>query len=411
MMRSNLRRLIACAFAFLCAAIVLSGTASAQTYTVLHQFTGEADGGGPLTGLTIDAAGRLYGTTSVGGAGNGTVFQLKRAGSGWTFAPLYSFLGGNDGALPDGRVVFGPNGTLYGTTLQGGGATYCIGGCGTVFNLHAPARACSRALCPWMEEVLYAFQGGNTDDGLDPLGDLIFDASGNLFGVTDGGGVNFAGTVYELTPSGGSWSENVLHNFVFGPNDGQTPQAGVVLEGASTLYGTTTGGGHYSGGTVFELGRSGSGWIESLIHSFHPVTDGNTPIGISMDSAGNLYGGTLFGGPDTFGTVWQLSQSGGSWTFNVISPDPGDTCGVAGPVTLDSAGNVYGATCDTIFELSPSGGGWTHTVLYRFSGGPDGGQANGNLVLDANGNIYGTTYNGGGGNCSGGCGVVYEIER
>ncbi len=410
-MSSYLRSLTSRILAVLFAAIVLSVCATAQTYTVLHEFTGGSDGGGPLAGLTMDTGGRLYGTTSAGGSGNGTVFQLKHAGSGWVFVPLYSFQGGNDGAVPDGRVVFGPNGTLYGTTLEGGGGTYCVGGCGTVFNVHAPARACSRALCPWAEEVLYAFQGGSTDDGLRPLGDLVFDPSGNLFGVTDGGGANFSGTVYELTPSGGSWSESVLHNFVFGENDGQTPQAGMVLQGTSTLYGTTADGGHYTGGVVFELTRSGSDWVESLIHSFHPTTDGNVPNGISADSAGNLYGGTLFGGPDSLGTVWQLSQSAGNWTFNVISPDPGDNCGVAGPLTLDSAGNIYGATCDEIFELSPSGGGWTHTVLHHFTGGMDGIQANGNMVLDANGNIYGTTYQGGIGNCSMGCGLVYEISR
>jgi len=248
------------------------------------------------------------------------------------------------------------------------------------------------------------------DDGRGPIGNLVFDPSGNIFGVTEFGGVHSAGTVYELMPSNGSWTENALYSFLYSQTDGGFPQAGMVLEGTNSLYGTTADGGEYTGGVVFGVTRSGSGWTESLLHSFEPTTDGTLPIGIAADGAGNLYGGTLFGGPDDAGTVWQLSQSNGNWMFNVIYPNSGDTCGVAGPLTLDTAGNIYGATCDRVFELSPSGGGWNYTELHHFTG-MDGSSANGSLILDANGNIYGTTYSGGGGNCPDGCGVVFEISR
>ncbi len=381
--------------------------AMAQTYTVLHQFTGGPDGAGPAAGLTLDAGGHLFGTTTAGAAGNGTVFELKRAGSGWVFSPLYSFLGGNDGAVPEGGVVFGPNGTLYGTTSAGGGSSHCSGGCGTVFNLRPPPRACSRTLCPWSENLIYAFQGPFVDDGDVPNGNLVFDPSGNIFGVTRGGGAEGAGTVYELSPSGGSWAEAVLYSFLQGQNDGQNP-SGVILQETGSLYGTTTIGGAYGGGVVFELNRSGSSWVESLLHSFRPATDGNSPGGVVADGAGDLYGGTLFAGPYNAGTVWQLTQSNGNWTFNVIYANHQGECGVQGALTLDAAGNIYGATCSAVFELTPSGGGWNYTEIYQFTGA---GGPNGNLVLDANGNIYGTTYSGGIGNCFMGCGVVFEISR
>lgn len=171
------RHLSGPAFALALVSVFAIQPASAQTFTVLHEFTDGADGAGPLTGLTIDPGGHLFGTTTAGGTGNGTVFEMKRAGNGWTFATLYTFLGdnGNDGATPEARVGFGPNGTLYGTTAHGGGGKRCGGGCGTVFNLRPPATICNRSSCPWTETILYRFLGNRVNDGFGPLGDLVFD--------------------------------------------------------------------------------------------------------------------------------------------------------------------------------------------------------------------------------------------
>ena len=164
--------------------------AQAQTFKVIYNFTGGQDGGAPGAGLTMDRAGNLYGTATGGGSsGNGTVFKLSHKGSGkgsgWVLAPLYSFQGGNDGATPIARVIFGPDGSLYGTTTYGGiqGCRFGYDTCGTVFKLQPPPVACKTALCPWTETVLYRFTGGS-DGGHPQNGDLLFDQSGTLYGTT-----------------------------------------------------------------------------------------------------------------------------------------------------------------------------------------------------------------------------------
>jgi len=199
---------------------------AAQTFTVLHSFTGYGDGSLPTAGLTADGTGNFYGTATSGGTNNhGTVFKLSSAGSGWVVTPIYSFQAGTDGAYPQARVVFGPDGTLYGTTTFGG-ALY-----GTVFNLRPPAAACKTALCPWTETVLYRFTGGS--DGAYPeLGDLTFDSSGNIYGTTGGGAGT--STVFKLSRSGQSWTFSVLYTFTCG-NDGCEPYSGVIFDQAGTF--------------------------------------------------------------------------------------------------------------------------------------------------------------------------------
>jgi uncharacterized repeat protein (TIGR03803 family) len=167
--------------------VALATAAQAQTFKVLHTFTGGADGGYPYAGLTMNRAGNLYGTAGGGGntggncgnTGCGTVFKLAHVGSGWVFTPIYSFTGGNDGSTPEAGVVFGPDGSLYGTTGYGG--QY---GNGIVFNLKPSPTACKAALCPWTEIVLYSFPAG---DSPLPLGDVVFDQVGNLYGSTFAG--------------------------------------------------------------------------------------------------------------------------------------------------------------------------------------------------------------------------------
>jgi uncharacterized repeat protein (TIGR03803 family) len=407
-------------------------SAQAQTFTVLHNFSAGTDGVNPRAGLTIDSSGSLYGTTTAGPGdhgqcyiwGCGTVYKMQHKGSGWVFNPLYSFNGGGDGAWPDSRVIFGPNGTLYGTTLYGGGRGYgsCFGNpydyCGTVFSLRPSVTACKSALCPWTETQLYNFSG--SADGQYPGGDLTFDHAGNIYGTTEEGGSGCSGdgcgTVYELTPSGSGWTKSILYAFA-GGNDGAGPYSGVIFDKAGDLYGTTLGGGSYNNGTVYELTyTAGVGWTENILHGFISGNDGSAPVGgLTFDQSGNLYGTTTSAGSGGGGTVFQLAPSGSSWTYSVLYSFTGTNngCGPLGSLVMDKAGSLYGTTyCDganhdgNVFKLTPSGGSWTYTSLHDFTGRDDGGYPVSNVVFDAKGNLYGTTYIGG---TQGGGGVVWEI--
>jgi uncharacterized repeat protein (TIGR03803 family) len=213
-----------------------SMAAHAETWTVIHSFSGP-DGSGPSAGLTMDAAGNLYGTASQGGTHNqGAVFKLTHKSSGWIFTPLYSF-SGPDGSYPSSRVMIGPDGTLYGTTTYGGAAGY-----GAVFRLQPPAGFCHSFQCPWTETVLYSFQGGS--NGKEPAyGDLVFDQQGNIYGTALEGGINGSncyglgcGVVYKLTRSGNSWTYSLVYSFL-GGDDGAAPYAGVIRDAAGNLYG------------------------------------------------------------------------------------------------------------------------------------------------------------------------------
>jgi uncharacterized repeat protein (TIGR03803 family) len=405
---------------------LIAQPAQAQTYRVIYNFTGGQDGADPRAGLTIDRAGNLYGTaygTAYLGAGAGTVYQLKRNGSSWTFNSLYSFTGGSDGGNPLARVILGPYGALYGTTPFGGNPS-CHDplGCGTVFKLRPSPTACKTLPCPWTETVLHTFLG--SDDGSTPgFGDLLFDQTGNIYGTTSGGGAYGGGTVYELTPSGGGWTESVLYSFG-GGSDGNTPWGGVILDNAGNLYGTTGAGGLSNAGTVFQLVHS-MRWTENILRSFAYGSDGGDHpfAGLIIDQSGNLYGATQEGGSGSGGTVFELSPSGGGWTFSLLYSIRGGgiNCGPSGSLVMDGAGNLYGTTvCDgrygygSVFKLTPSRPYWTYTSLHDFcAGGPpcsDGTGPISNVVFDANGNLYGTAEAGGSGTaCQGGCGIVWEI--
>ena len=388
-------------------AIVLTVFASqvgrAQTFNVIHNFTGGRDGATPYAGLTVDKAGSLYGTAYNGGTGYGSVYKLQHKGAGWTFNPLYSFAGGSDGANPWARVIFGPDGVLYGTTLFGGSAD----GTGTLFKLRPQPRACTSALCPWAKTLICNFAQGQCDGAL-PRGDLLFDQTGNLYG-TNGGG---AGIVYQLKPSGGGWTDNILYAFS-GP-DGAYPNSGVIFDSAGNVYGTAYGGGPFTYGAVFQL-VSSAGWAQNLIYSFRNLDDGGYPAaGLIFDQAGNLYGASSNGGTGGGGTIFELSPGvGGTWTFTVLySFAGGYQCGPWGALVMDTVGNLYGTTaCDgkygfgDVFELSPGSGGWTYTNLYDFTGGTDGANPISNVLLHPNGKLYGTASAGG----SQGLGAVWEI--
>jgi uncharacterized repeat protein (TIGR03803 family) len=284
------------------------------TEKVLHSFINDGmDGGIPEAGpLIFDAAGNLYGTTFTGGAyGSGTVFELTPAAGGtWTEKVLYSFnpFNGADGAAPYDGLIFDAAGNLYGTTEVGG--TGGCGGysCGTVFELTPAAGG------TWTEKVLYRFQGGA--DGAYPYdAGVIFDAAGNLYGTTYAGGTSGAGTVFELTrAAGGTWTEKVLYRFQGGA-DGAVPVGGLIFDATGNLYGTACQGGAggcggYGCGSVFELTPAAGGtWTENVLHSFSDTPDGAGPEGgLVLDSAGNLYGTTDGGGPSGFGTVFEFIE-------------------------------------------------------------------------------------------------------
>ncbi|MFZ0311870.1 MAG: choice-of-anchor tandem repeat GloVer-containing protein [Candidatus Korobacteraceae bacterium] len=429
---ADLRIAVARAAALLLIALIgfAALPADAQTFQVLHSFAGGRPGADPYSGLTMDRAGNLYGTTAYGGLtgscfeglGCGTVFKLTRAGSGWTLNPLYTFLGGNDGAFPEARVILGSDGSLYGTTAGGGGGTCTTvyySGCGTVFKLIPAATACRGALCPWTETVLYRFTG--SADGANPFyGDLVFDHAGNLYGTASIGGVlscpagngKGCGVVFKLTPSSGGWTESVLYSFAGRP-DGAFPYSGVIFDSAGNLYGTTYwGGADTNYGTVYELTSSGSAWTETILYSFLDGTVAQNPIGgLIFDGAGNLFGT----GSSVYGSVFELTPGSGGWTFDLLYSLPGMGEFLGGPygsLIMDTVGNLYGTTSNggvydhgTVFKLMPpQNDNWIYIPLHEFANGDDGGDPMGAVIQDANGNLYGTA---GGG--AGGAGVVFEI--
>ena len=379
----------------------------AQTLTVLHNFTGGGDGAGPVAGVTMDRAGNLYGTTDSGGymggecgayGGCGTVYRLSHEGSSWTLTPLHIFQG-SDGFEPYAGITIGPNGSLYGTTTVGGGSGGCQpGGCGTVFNLMPPAHFSAHVLGGWSQNVLYRFTG-SSDGGVPGYGDVVFDLAGNIYGI--------ANAVYKLTFSGENWTESVLSGV------GGSPEGAVLFDHAGNIYSTTLDGGINNNGTVFQLTPNGSGWTLSTLYRFQGGSDGENPnAGVIMDAAGNLYGTTLWGGVGGGGTVYELSPSNGEWTHSILYGFSGSGASFNN-LTMDAAGNLYGTATDdgaygygVVFELSPHPGGtWTYTDLHDFTGGTDGKYPAGSVVFDASGNLYSTTYSGG----ADGYGTVWEI--
>ncbi len=403
--------LVISALSLIALAGIANQTAQAQTFSIIHAFTGGQDGASPWAGVTFDRAGNLYGTTTE--ALTGTVFQLKPTHGTWGLNTLLnaSTMNPLHGRYPLGRVVFGPDGTLYGTTLAGGS------GHGTVYNLRPPATGCRATFCLWTGTVIYSFTGGLDGDGPYEV-DPVFDQAGDLYGTTATGGTNDDGVVFKLTPSGGGWTESVIHSF--SGDDGMGPESGLIVDSAGNLYGTTSGGGANGAGAIYQLAPSGSGWNERVLYSFEGAADGGAPFGaLIFDRAGNLYGTTSTGGYGSGygGTVFELSPSGGSWTINVLyelSGLPG--CGPEGNVAVDATGHLYGITsCDganlngSVFKLTPAMGRWTYTSLHDFTGGSDGGYPLGGITLDAHGNVYGTTERGGEDCLPVGCGNVWEV--
>jgi uncharacterized repeat protein (TIGR03803 family) len=268
------------------------------------------------------------------------------------------------------------------------------------------------------ERVLHDFGSGR--DGAGPFGNVIFDAAGNLYGTTQNGGTYGYGTVYKLTSGqNGSRTESVLHNFNPNNGDGIAPQAGLAIDAAGNLYGTTWGGGQSPGfGTVFKLSPgAGGNWTETVLYTFRQF-EGRPASQPVFDRAGNLYGTSA--GEETPGAVWELTPNqDGTWTETVLHRFSGDDgFGPAAGVTLDAGGNLYGTTEEggryslgVVYKLfhTPSGM-WIETVLHHFTGGSDGAYPASTVLLDAHGNVYGTTFGGGIYHCEFGCGVAFKLS-
>ncbi|MGA7458914.1 MAG: choice-of-anchor tandem repeat GloVer-containing protein [Candidatus Korobacteraceae bacterium] len=413
---------IAVTLFFLTVVVSAAPVAQAQTFKVIHAFSGDDDGASPAAGLTVGGRGRFYGTAS--GAGNqepGVAFSLTAGGLGWALAPLNSrFPAGGPGG-----VTIGPSGDLFVTTYIGGiGDCVGDGSCGQVYELQPPAHACGSFLCSWNAMVLYDFN--DIPDAGVPGSSVIFDHAGNMYGTTEYGGdgicyndihLNYGcGAVYELTPSEGGWKESVIYSFQ-GGNDGQTPDGGLFLDSAGNLYGATAQGGSASCGTLFELSPSNGGWTETILHTFQ-CSDGRGPGGaLIADPSGNLYGSAGSGGANDVGVIFELAHPG-SWTYNLLYSFSNLSYPSRG-LLFDSSGNLYGTAYGggaygngAAYKLTLSNGSWSLTDLHDFQSS-DGVDPNGDLVFDSAGNLYGTSLEGGigfDGPCYAvGCGTVWEI--
>lgn len=381
--------------------------AHARGFRVLYAFAGDRDGAVPSGDLIADKASNLYGTTALGGAhGNGTVFRLAPDG---TEAVLYSFRAENrDGARPYGRLLMDSSGNLYGTTFYGSGNS-C--GCGAVFKLATDG----------IESILYSFTGGA--DGFGPAAGLIADQNGNLYGTTSEGGdldgdsfcsPNGCGTVFELSPDGTKTLLYEFHGPDIGPADGSTPYGGVIADGSGNLYGTTFAGGTDLGGIVFKIAPDGT---ETVLHSFDSEGDGLRPYaGLVADTSGHVYGTTTVGGAKhDFGTVFMLAADGTETVLYSFLGGKTDGAYPYGGLIMDGNGNLYGTTyggghpacqsgygCGTVFKLAADG---TEQVLHFFKDNGDGSGPSTGLLADKKGNLYGTTSSGG----SHGYGTIFEI--
>jgi hypothetical protein len=456
--------------------LLVASALAEDTETVLHTFTGNRDGAVGGIQLVADSAGNLYGTTFGGGnksascepytgvPGCGVVFKLTRDAHGdWKETVLHTFTGGKDGAIAAGGVILDSAGNLYGTASFGGNKKLAncrlenVPGCGVVFKLTRDVHG------DWKETVLHTFTGGK--DGREPWAGLTFDKAGNLYGTTTRGGDTHCkgrtpygcGVAFKLTPTAeGPWTESVIHTFETTGTGGYLPYGGLTFDSGGNLYGTAYLGGDNSVscfgdsgcGVVYELiPRAHGPWKETVLHAFTGGPDGGIPLFyVTLDSRGNVYGTTIYGGnttannclggdgigvPAGCGVVFELTQ--GTWDETVLYAFAGGSDGAfdASPVVFDSSGNLYGNTgnggdlagpctfgtennagCGVVFKLTPtSKPPWTESVLYAFTGSADGSSPESNLLFDSAGDIFGVTEGGGNtSDCSGfGCGVVFEL--
>jgi len=402
--RNRLVVLLAAVAAF-AVALFVPQPAHGQTFSVLYAFQGGPnDGSTPAGKLILDSSGNLYGLTQYGGArtlGWGTIFKLDATTGKETV--LYSFTGGADGGYAYGGLVQDAAGNLYGTTSEGGNSSCGGDGCGVVFEFSIAGK----------ETVLYQFTGGS--DGGSPNGDLVRDKAGNLYGTAYWGPYGCCGVAFKVDNKG---NETVLHGFN-GIPDGEFPIAGLIRDRKGNLFGTTSAGGGgaclFEGcGTVFKLSKTGE---ETILYDFLASPDGAVPFaGLLQGASGNFYGTTYNGGNLSCndmgpgcGTVFEVNVSGREKVLYRFRAKKKEDLPTAGLIA-DAAGNLYGTTAGdettsfgTVFKLDASG---KETLLYRFTGGGDGCLPIGDLTLDSAGNLYGATRSCG----ANGDGVVFKIS-
>jgi len=390
----------------------------------LYPFQGGQDGANPYAAPIADKSGDLFMTTDRGGnhvcgggMGCGTVYELGHLGKGYTHTLLYAFKGGADGAQPEGGLIADAGGALYGTTMNGGGSGCGGTGCGTVFKLTPGPSG-------YTESILYAF-GGHTD-GAAPLGSLIMDAGGTLYGTTSQGGgcldiKQGCGTVFSLAPSTSTYVETVLWSFQGGVSDGSTPTSRLTTGNNGTLYGTTSQGGLFAFGTVFKLTFSGSAYTESVAYNFGTnPNDGASPYApVNLLSTGDLLGTTVGGGANAAGTIYKLTPGPSGYAETLLIAFKGGTDGASpyAGLTPTHSNTFFGTTyagggstacaqgCGTVFELKQMKGGYSKRQLVSFAGGLEGSQPFAGLLFHAE-QLYGTTLTGGGL----GVGVVYRLR-
>ena len=338
------------------------------------------------------------------------VFALNASAFGITETILYTFTGGSDGGGPFGNLVFDSTGqNLYGTT-SAGGVSNSKGGNGVVFQL-------SHVGGTWVENVIYAFAGGG--DGAAPLGGVIFDSAGNLYGTTNSGGANGLGTVFELSPaSGGGWTEQVIYSFA-GGSDGANPNGGLAIDSTGNLFGTTSTGGAANLGTVFEVSPvSGGGWSERVILTGTKARGGGFLRTVVFDAAHNLYATAPTGGASNAGSIYRLrANSTGGWRPAAIYSFLGGSDGSSPIATLTTvvAGHLYGTTqaggnfsSGTAFELIlNSAGTWVKTILYNFGSKSTDALFPTEALITEGSRLFGTSSSGG----RFGSGTIFELSR
>jgi uncharacterized repeat protein (TIGR03803 family) len=392
--------------------------ARGQSLTTLGTFDG-VNGSGPNGSLIIDANGNLLGTASGGGAsGYGTVFELQNTGSGYAATPAVVVdLTLADGRYPSAGLTVDASGNLYGTGVVGGTAQ------GTAFEIQKTGSSYASAAT-----VLANFGVGSA--GAQPRGGLLIDAGGNLLGTTYYGGTSGDGTVFEIQKAGSGYAAAPTTLFNFSGTNGIAPQAGLVADANGNLFGTTYFGGSsipanggYGYGSVFEIPKTGAGYASTptTLTSFNGTNGSEPTANLIVDANGDLFGTTRFGGPAGDGTVFEIQNTGSGYLSaptTLAYFDGTDGSDLGGPsgggnLIMDANGDLFGTASSggtfgdgTVFEVQKTLAGYSNTPITLFNfDGIDGSVPLDGLVADADGDLLGTTSSGG----LNGDGTVFEI--
>jgi uncharacterized repeat protein (TIGR03803 family) len=382
-----------------------------RAWQALYKFKNASLPNMPFWGVVRGKDGKFYGTTENGAPG-GMVFELspaenKRA-KRYALIALHYFEGVPDGFIPHGPLLRDSEGRLFGVTEDGGGCGPFNDGCGIVYSLTPSAGG-------YTESVLWRFK--DVPDGAFPIGNLIVDAGGALYGVTEYGGSHDWGTVFKLTPNSGSYTEAILHSFG-GPHDGQVPYAGLSIDSTGSFFSTTLHGGAKGAGIVYKLSPDGTQYSESVLYDFKNGRDYRYPVsGITIGASGTLFG---LAATACCEAAYALTPHRSTYKESTIFTFRGvaEGEGASSPLLPARDGEFFGEMSrgglgsgtgyGLIYELAPDGTGYKDTVLHRFNG-RDGNGPEGGLILDA-GNLYGTTVEGGHPGCVYGCGTVFAYR-